>query len=385
MNDFSPPHPALLPAGLRDLLPPDAQTEAASVETVMRVFASHGYDRVKPPLLEFEDTLLAGSGAAVADQIFRIMDPDSHRMMGLRADMTPQIARIAATRLAGSPRPLRLAYAGECIRVRTQRDSDRQVPQAGIEIFGADSPQADAEVMLVGAEALAAIGLSRLSLDLTLPSLTPALLDAAGVVGAERQRLARALDRKDAAEVAAHGGSIAPMLGDLLLAAGPADQALAALARAPLPAATRAMAERLAEVVAILQAGLASIAPGVRLTIDPLEFRGFRYHTGIAVTVFAPGRHEELGRGGRYLSAEGEPATGLTLFADAVLRAAPAHAAGARVFLPFGTAQAAARKFRAEKFATVASLDPDEDAWAAARRAGCSHIVQGDQAVEIGV
>jgi ATP phosphoribosyltransferase regulatory subunit len=379
MDDLTPPHPALLPAGLRDLLPPDAQTEAASVEAVMRVFASHGYDRVKPPLLEFEDTLLAGSGAAVADQIFRLMDPDSHRMMGVRADMTPQIARIAATRLAGSPRPLRLAYAGECIRVRTQRDSDRQVPQAGIEIFGADSPQADAEVMLVGTEALAAIGLTRLSLDLTLPTLTPALLDEAGLTGAARQRLARALDRKDAAEVAAHGGTLAPMLGDLLLAAGPAGQALEALARAPLPAATRAMAERLGRVVEILQAGLASIAPGVRLTIDPLEFRGFRYHTGIAVTLFAPGRHEELGRGGRYLTAEGEPATGLTLFADAVLRAAPKPAAKATLFLPYGTPADVARRFRAQGFATVAALDPAAEV----PRLGCSHILRGELAVAL--
>jgi ATP phosphoribosyltransferase regulatory subunit len=384
MDEFSPPHPALLPAGLRDLLPPDAQTEAASVETVMRVFASHGYERVKPPLLEFEDTLLAGSGAAVSDQIFRIMDPDSHRMMGVRADMTPQIARIAATRLAGSPRPLRLAYAGECIRLRSQRDSDRQVPQAGIEIFGADSPQADAEVMLVGTEALASIGLSRLSLDLTLPTLTPALLDAAGVAGVERQRLARALDRKDAAEVAAHGGSLAPMLGDLLLAAGPAAEALEALAKAPLPAPTRAMAERLASVVRLLQDGLQSIAPCVRVTVDPLEFRGFRYHTGIAVTIFAPGRHEELGRGGRYLTAEGEPATGLTLFADAVLRAAPKPPAVASLFLPYGTPHDIARRFRAENFVTVAALDPAEDAWVEARRLGCSHIVRGNTAVEVG-
>ncbi len=106
------PHPALLPAGLRDLLPPEAETKAAAVETLMEVFASHGYQRVKPPLLEFEDSLLAGSGAAVAEQTFRLMDPDSQRMMGLRADTTPQVARIATTRLAHAPRPLRLSYAG---------------------------------------------------------------------------------------------------------------------------------------------------------------------------------------------------------------------------------------------------------------------------------
>ena len=76
------PNPALLPAGLRDLLPPDAETEASAVEALMDVFAAHGYQRVKPPLLEFEDSLLAGSGAAVAEQTFRLMDPDSQRMMG---------------------------------------------------------------------------------------------------------------------------------------------------------------------------------------------------------------------------------------------------------------------------------------------------------------
>jgi ATP phosphoribosyltransferase regulatory subunit len=222
MDEQTPPHPALLPAGLRDLLPPDAQTEAAAVEAMMGVFAGHGYARVKPPLMEFEESLLAGAGAALSDQVFRIMDPDSHRMMALRADMTPQVARIAGTRLAGAPRPLRLSYAGQCIRVRAQREADRQVPQVGIELIGADNAQADAEAMLVAAEALSAIGLSRLSLDLTLPTLAPALLDAAGVEGQQKQALARGLDRKDAAAVAEHGGALAPMLGRLLLAAGPA-------------------------------------------------------------------------------------------------------------------------------------------------------------------
>ena len=97
-----PPNPALLPQGLRDLLPPDAETEASAVEALMDVFAAHGYQRVKPPLLEFEDTLFAGSGAAVAEQTFRLMDPDSQRMMGLRADTTPQVARIATTRLVNA-------------------------------------------------------------------------------------------------------------------------------------------------------------------------------------------------------------------------------------------------------------------------------------------
>ena len=378
MDDPAPLHPALLPAGLRDLLPPDAQTEAASVEALMAVFADHGYLRVKPPLMEFEDSLLAGAGAALADQVFRVMDPDSHRMMALRADMTPQVARIAATRLAAAPRPLRLSYAGQCIRVRTQRETDRQVPQAGIELIGADSAQADAEAMLVAAEALSALGLTRLSLDLTLPTLAPALLDAAGVDGAHRQALARALDRKDAAAVAEHGGTLAPMLTELLLAAGPAPAALAALRRAELAPAQRIMAERLEQVVALIAAS----APNLRLTVDPLEFRGLRYHTGIAVTVFAPGRNGELGRGGRYLTGDGEPATGVTLFADAVLRAAPAPAARRSVLVAADTDQAVARALRAEGYATMAALGAGADE-AEARRLGCTHLLRGGVAVEV--
>jgi ATP phosphoribosyltransferase regulatory subunit len=136
----------LLPAGLRDLLPPDAETEAASVEALMAAFAAHGYQRVKPPLLEVEDSLLAGTGAATAEQTPRLMAPDTHRMMGLRADITPQIACVATTRLIGAPRPLRLSYAGQCLRMHaSQLAPDRQLAQAGIELIGHDSSAAAGE------------------------------------------------------------------------------------------------------------------------------------------------------------------------------------------------------------------------------------------------
>ena len=371
MDEFLPPHPALLPAGLRDLLPPDAQTEASAVESLMAVFAGHGFARVKPPLMEFEENLLAGTGAATADQSFRLMDPDSHRMMALRADMTPQVARIAATRLHGAPRPLRLSYAGECIRTREKRETDRQVPQAGIELFGADSAAADAETMLVAAEALAAIGLTRLSLDLTLPTLISSLLDETDFSAQTRQTLSHALDRKDAAGVAEHGGALAPMLTSLLLSAGPAPAALAALEKAALPAASRALAERLAEVITLLNAR----APQLKVTVDPVEFRGFRYHTGIAVTVFAPGRHEELGRGGRYLSTNGEPANGITLFADAVLRAAPMPAEKPTILIPVGSDPAQVNAIRQSGYITIAALEY-ADATQEALRLGCSHVLR---------
>src|SRR3954447_25651004 len=353
MSDDGANNRALLPAGLRDLLPPDAETEASAVESLMEVFAAHGYQRVKPPLLEFEDSLLAKSGAAVADQTFRIMDPDSQRMMGLRADTTPQVARIATTRLAKAPRPLRLSYAGQCLRVRgSQLAPDRQVAQAGVELIGHDSPEADAETIVVAAEALAAVGLTRVSFDLTLPMLVPSLLDDAGLTGPSRVGLARALDRKDAAAVTRHGGALAPVLTDLLLAAGPADRALSALSGADLPNLAGALAERVAETVAAIRAA----APALRLTIDPVEFRGFRYETGVSVTVYAPGRHEELGRGGRYICGDNEPATGITLYPHAILPVASPRQPRPRLFVPHGADRACLADLHAQGFATVAAL-----------------------------
>src|SRR5204863_6728718 len=151
MNDA--PHPALLPTGLNDLLPPEAAIEAEATALLMGVLAAHGYQRVKPPLVEFEETLLAGAGAMTATETFRLMDPISHRMIGVRADMTPQVARIAATRLAHKPRPLRLSYAGQVLRVKgSEMRPERQIGQAGAELIGAGGPAAGVEVIGVAGE-----------------------------------------------------------------------------------------------------------------------------------------------------------------------------------------------------------------------------------------
>ena len=107
MNDL--PDKALLPTGMQDGLPPEAANEARAAQHLVSLFDSWGYARVKPPLLEFEENLLFGSGQAMADQAFRVQDPVSQRMMALRPDMTLQVARIAHSRLSQSPRPLSLA------------------------------------------------------------------------------------------------------------------------------------------------------------------------------------------------------------------------------------------------------------------------------------
>ena len=190
----------LLPAGLSDLLPPEAENEARIVAGLMTCVAAHGYARVKPPMVEFEDALLAGAGAALGRHTFRVMDPVSQRMMGLRADMTVQIARIATSRLRSQPRPLRLCYAGEVLRVKgDDLRPERQFGQVGVELIGAAFAAADAEAIAVAATSLQAIGVRDLTIDLSSPRLVPAILDAHGLVEDRRPALREALDRKDVA------------------------------------------------------------------------------------------------------------------------------------------------------------------------------------------
>jgi ATP phosphoribosyltransferase regulatory subunit len=370
----------LLPEHIADVLPSEARRIEELRRKLLDLARSYGFELVIPPMLEHLESLLSGTGHALDLKTFKLVDQLSGRMLGVRADTTPQVARIATTRLSQAPRPLRLSYAGQCLRVRgSQLAPDRQIAQAGIELIGCDNPAADAEIVLVGAEALASVGLVRTSFDLTLPTLVPVLLDDAGLAGTTRAALARALDRKDAASVTRHGGSLAPTLTDLLLAAGPADRALEALEAANLPPAGRDLANRLAAVVAAIRGS----APTLRLTIDPVEFRGFRYETGVSVTIYAPGRHEELGRGGRYICGEAEPATGLTLLPDAVLRAAPPREARQRLYVPPNADRDEAARMRRLGYATIAALGPEEDAVAEARRLSCSHILRNGSAVPL--
>lgn len=383
MTDPARARASLLPAGLADGLPPDAEHEARVRERLLAHFARQGYARVKPPMVEFEENLLRGAGAGLAQQTFRLMDPHSQRMMALRSDMTPQIGRIAATRLAHEPRPLRLSYAGEVLRVRgSQLRPERQFGQVGAELIGAAGVDADAEIVLLVVEALAELGVADLSVDLTLPALPDALIAALGAQG-QADELRAALERRDAAGLRAVGGAAAEMFGLLLTAAGPAGEALPRLKAAALPAGPAAA---LARLVAVSERLLASGLPA-QITVDPVEMRGFRYQTGVSFTLFAAGVRGELGRGGRY-DAQGEAASGASVYMDTLLRALPAPGAVSRVYLPLGTPLDVGRGLRAQGWQTVAALEGSVDPAArdlntAARRQGCDHVYRDGQVVPV--
>jgi len=366
---------ALLPQGLRDVLPPDGDHETRVVETLMACFAAHGYERVKPPLVEFEQTLLGQVSQSVSNRTFRMMDPISQRMMALRPDMTLQVARIATTRLNKAPRPVRLSYAGEVMRVMgSQLSPEREFTQVGFELIGAETPESDAEVILIAAEAARRVGVKGLSIDLMAPNLVPALLASHGIQGAEAQAFRTALDGKDSGAIAKLGGP-APLVSKLLTASGPIAPGLSALEKIDLPIDARAHVESLKAVSRLVQAA----DPQVTLTVDAVENRGFAYHTGVSFSLFVRGVRGELGRGGRYRAGEtGEAATGLTFYMDTVIRSLPAVAAGRKVFVPHGTRPDVGRRLREQGWVTVAGLAPAADAAAEAKRLGCTHIAGAD-------
>lgn len=371
---------ALLPAGLQDILPPAAAYEAGIVERLIAAFEIWGYERVKPPLLEFEEALLSGTGQAVSQQTFRVMDPVSHRMLGLRADMTPQVVRIAGTRLRNAPRPLRLCYGGQVLQVQgSQLRPERQFGQVGAELIGAPQERADAEVVLLAARALDAVGVQGLSIDLNLPPLVGALAKDLGFGEAETVALREALDRKDAASVAELAGETAEPFLALLRAAGPADEALSKLEDLRLPPAADVELARLKRVVGLVR----EAAPDLTLTLDPVEHRGFEYQTGISFVVFARDVRGELGRGGRYdaetVDGAGESCTGFTLYMDTVLRALPKPAPSRRIFMPVGSDPARVKELQDQGWIVVSALETAEDLEGEARRLLCGHLLLEDR------
>ena len=369
---------ALLPEGLHDELPPEASRRAGVVNALMDRFQASGFERIEPPLIEFEESLLSGPGAKQAQDTFRIMDPVSHRMMGLRADMTIQAARIATTRLKAVARPLRLAYAGDVLRVRgSQLRPERQFAQAGVELIGSRSLEADVEVILLAAETLSDLGVKSLSADLTLPSLVPTLCAEVGLDDDVAAEIRAALDGKDVAHLSHLKDGIGSLLEGLLRAAGPAADAMKTLDALDLPEGAAAMVATLAKMVE----RVAEEAPDLTLTVDPGEYRGFEYQTGVSFTMFARGVRGELGRGGRYEAGvdpdSSEPATGFSLYVDSLLPVLPKAAAQDKLFLPLGTSEAEARRLRGDGHRTIRGLEAAGDDQAEAGRLGCSHYWDG--------
>jgi ATP phosphoribosyltransferase regulatory subunit len=362
-------HP--LPAGMRDLLPEEAAARRSLARHVLDRFALNGYGLVTLPAFEFAEVLERGLGMLDPGDVLRFVEPESGEVAALRPDMTPQIARMIATRLRDRPAPLRIAYEGTVLRRRSGRArKHRQIPQVGVELAGVSGPDGDLELLGLAAESLQAAGLERFTLDVGDAGIVRALL--ASRPPADQTRLSDAMARKDDAAIddvtlravaSMQGGREVLLEGTRLLA--------------PTPAAGPA-ARLLALYDAAVERGL-----GRYLVADLGEVRGFAYYTGAIFHAYAHGTGDALASGGRYdelLARFGCPmpaagfAVDLDRAAEALQAAGVAEPPTMRV-VAFGPgAEARAAELRSRGVAAVTS-STHAAALAWARAWGFTHVL----------
>lgn len=345
---------------------------------VLDVLDGHGYDRIQPPTIEFEQSLASRMAGVQPRRMFRFVDPASLRTLALRSDMTPQLGRIASTSLASAARPLRLCYAGQVVTIKGDGlDPTREKLQLGAELIGKDSVEAAAEVVAVAIEALRSAGATGLSVDFTLPDLVDTLAAKALPLPSEAIAVVRReLDAKDAGGLVAAGGrAYLP----LLTAIGPFETAIERLAAIDAGGALAGRIKALRDIAA-------RVGGAARLTLDPSERHGFEYQSWFGFTIYADGLAGTLGRGGSYAiksNAAGgtdEPALGFSLFPDALIDAlAQAESPRDTLFLPLGHDPVHAARLRAIGWRTVAALCGDCDA----KALGCTHRLEGGEAVGV--
>lgn len=293
----------LLPEGVEEILPAQAARIEALRRRLLDQFASWGYELVFPPLIEFLDSLLNGGGRDLERETFKLTDQLSGRLLGVRADITPQVARLDAHSLRRSA-PTRLCYCSTALRTRAPQPGGSRIPyQVGVELFGHAGMESDAEVMSLMLETLTAAGLDGITLDLGHVGIYRALVKAGGLSESDETALSDIYLRKGRQE-------LDQMLAELSLRPEQRD-ALAALpwlAGGPevLVEAREVLGAQGADVLAALDELQALVDfmqhhyPAVRLHLDLGELRGYHYHTGCLFAAYTDGNSEPVAKGGRY-------------------------------------------------------------------------------------
>ncbi|WP_295880774.1 ATP phosphoribosyltransferase regulatory subunit [uncultured Thiohalocapsa sp.] len=325
-----------LPDGIDEVLPP----EAASLERLRRLlldlYASWGYELVIPPFIDYLESLLTGTGSDLDLKTFKLTDQVSGRLLGVRADMTPQVARMDAHRLRREA-PTRLCYLGTVLHTRSDGFAGTRAPlQIGAEIFGHDGVESDVEILRLLVATLEAAGIDNAYLDLGHVGIYRALASQAGLDRGQEMALFDALQRKAIPEIHAliERAGVTAAVGDMLLALpelngdDALERAAAALAQAAAPvqaalARLRAVADETARWL-----------PGLSVHFDLAELRGYNYKTGIVFAAFVPGWGLEIGRGGRYddigrVFGRSRPAVGFSTDLKGLIAQAPAREAAA--------------------------------------------------------
>ncbi len=307
----------LLPDGIEEILPDRALRVERLRRRLLDLYHTWGYDLVIPPLAEFTTALFSGAGSDLDLMTFKITDQISGRMMGVRADITPQAARMDAHSLRREG-PTRLCYAGQVLYTRPRNPLESRSPiQLGVELFGESALEADLEVMALLVETLHHAGLEQLHLDLGHVGIYRGIERELDLDAERKRELFELLQSKDAGLACWLAREIPDRRLARLLGALPAlcggtevlDRAAADLREAPA-----AVHEALHALRTVVEA-LRRRHPGLGLFLDLGELRGYHYHTGIVFAAYCPDTTAALGHGGRYdrVGAEfgrARPATG---------------------------------------------------------------------------
>ncbi len=292
----------LLPDGIEEVLPEEAARIEAARRQLLDLFACWGYDLVITPHIEYLESLLTGAGHDLELQTFKMIDQLSGRMLGLRADITPQVARIDAHTL-GAEGPSRLCYCGSVLHTLPRPLSTaRSLIQLGAELYGDASSASDIEVMSLMLETLTACQVKGVHLDIGHVGIYRGLVQAAGLDEVAERALFDALQRKAVDEVrvlTAQIGqaSLAAMLCSLVELSGGTE--VLERAHALLDGAPESVMAALDDLSEIAQT-LSRRYPGVPLYFDLGELRGYHYHTGVVFAAFVPGVGQSVAQGGRY-------------------------------------------------------------------------------------
>jgi ATP phosphoribosyltransferase regulatory subunit len=299
-----PPSPDLrLPAGMRDFAPEAAAARRRIAERSLAMFDRWGFARVITPVFEYEDVLALGLGPAGRDAAIRFVEPSSGKIVALPPDITPQIARLIATRFRDEQGPVRLAYEGTVVRLDQRARSQREIIQAGVEMAGVTGPGGDAEIIALAAATLEAVGFPEVTIDLGHLGLCREVLDALdlddGPRELVRQRIAKR-DRAGLAEALRHARgpkAVIEFAARLPALGGPPSVLAEAIKLAPArPSGIRNALLELGDILDEL--GRRKLS--ARLHVDLAEVRGWDYYTGMRVQGYVQGAPEAILQGGRY-------------------------------------------------------------------------------------
>ena len=331
----------LLPEDIADVLPAEARKVETLRRAILDLYQSYGYELVTPPILEFLDSLLTGTGSDLNLQTFKLVDQLSGRTLGLRADITPQVARIDA-HLLNRAGVTRLCYAGSVAHARTPVGSSaREELQLGAEIYGCATWEADLEAITLLLKTLSIAGMEKVYLDLSHAGILAGILDSQNLDKETIESLYGLLQSKDRPRLSQWATCLPTTVANALMALtelnGPCAEVLAK-AKKGLP--KHAMIDQAIADLERLVAAASKLSVSLELSIDLADLRGYQYHSGVMFAAYVDQLPQPIARGGRYdhvgqAFGRPRPATGFSLDLLTLANLSPIKARQMAIFAPW--------------------------------------------------